>query len=104
LHKNLYVLGNNLSKKDKLGIHAQIEKTCLEILILVIDAAYKTRSLKKPVLEVARIKIEVLKQLVRSVHELNIYGEKIYLDLQSQLQEISKMTNGWIKFVTEKEL
>ena len=31
--------------------------------------------------------------------EINIISDKKYIELESQLQEISKMINGWIKYV-----
>ena len=46
-----------------------------------------------------RIKIEVLKRLIRIAHELSIIDRKKYIILESDLQEISKMTNGWIKYL-----
>ena len=53
-------------------------------------------------LEILRIKVEILKHLVRTEHELEIIDMKTYLRLSEQLIEISKMTNGWINFVTQK--
>jgi hypothetical protein len=43
--------------------------------------------------------IETLKQLVRLTSDLEIIDMKKYLTLESELQEISKMTNGWIKYL-----
>ena len=45
-------------------------------------------------------KIELLKRLIRIAGELNIIQNNKYLELESDLQEISKMTNGWIKYLT----
>lgn len=59
-------------------------------------------SQKLGALENLRLKIEVLKHLIRTEHELRIIEEKTYLRLAEQLVEISKMTNGWINFVTQK--
>jgi hypothetical protein len=49
----------------------------------------------------ARIKIETLKRLIRIASELNIINSKRYLELELDLQEISKMANGWLKYSKE---
>lgn len=54
-------------------------------------------------MEKLRIKTNILKNLVRTEYEIDIIDMKTYLRISEQLVEISKMTNGWINFVTEKE-
>lgn len=103
LHKDIYTVGNNLTKRDKLGIHKNVEEICLDILRLSIDAAFRLRQTKSPVLELLRVKISVLKNLVRTEQELEIINDKTYLRISEQLVEISKMLGGWIKFLTQKE-
>ena len=98
LHKELHNIGQKLPKRDKLGIHATIETHCVEVLSLAVEAAFRQRQLKLPLLEKLRVRIEVLKHLVRTEHELNIIDEKAYFRLSEQAIEISKMTNGWIAY------
>lgn len=74
----------------------------IEILSLAIEAAFKAKELKRPTLELLRIKTEVMKNLVRTENELAIIDMKTYVRLSEQLIEISKMANGWISFVTQK--
>ena len=81
-----------------MGIHNQIEKELLNILSFLINASLETKTEKILILKKARLQIETLKQLVRIEYEINIITEKIYLKIQENLQEISKMTNGWIKY------
>ncbi|MDP1625266.1 MAG: four helix bundle protein [bacterium] len=88
-----------IPKRDKLGIYREIEETTLETFKLVIDAVYKPRHLKRPILEQARIRIELVKQLVRTAHEIKSLEERNYLRFAEILQEISKMANGWIKYL-----
>jgi len=45
-----------------------------------------------------RLKAEVLKNLIRTEHELGVIKEKTYLYLSEQLIEISKQINGWITY------
>jgi len=75
-----------------------VETQCVEILALAVSAAFKPKSQKLPTLEVLRVKIEVLKHLIRTEHELEIIDAKTYLRISEQSVEISKMTNGWINY------
>lgn len=98
-YKNLYLISPKIPKKDRFGIWLKIENLCLEIIDLVITASLEIKSDKLLLLNSARIKIEVLKRLIRIAYELNIIGNKNYINLESDLQEISKMINGWIKYL-----
>lgn len=92
------MIAPQIPKKDRFGIYLKIEEILLEIIPLTITAAFESKYNKIPILNSARIKIEVLKRLVRIAYELNIIEKKKYIILESDLQEISKMTNGWIKY------
>ena len=104
LHKDIYGTSGKFSKRDKLGIHTTIESSCLKILSLAIESAFKPKHQKKISLEELRLKVEVLKHLIRTEHELGIIDVRTYLRLSEQIVEISKMTNGWLNFVTPKGL
>jgi hypothetical protein len=92
-------LGSKIPKKDRFGIFLKIENICLELLDLIISASFENRNLKIPLLKTARIKIEVLKRLIRISFDLKIIEMGKYIESESELQEISKMTNGWIKYL-----
>ncbi|MBI2476007.1 MAG: four helix bundle protein [Candidatus Taylorbacteria bacterium] len=96
MYKEIYRIGNKITKRDKLGLHAKVESVILEILSLAIAAAFTPREKKKSILESARLKTEIAKQLIRTEQELHIIAEASYLALEEGLQEISKMLNGWI--------
>jgi hypothetical protein len=99
LYQTLYRIGTHLPKRDKLGIWTSIETQCLEIITLVITAAFTAPPEKQEMLAKARIHTEIIKRLIRSAHELRIIQEKTYISLQSSLQEISKMIYGWIRYL-----
>lgn len=103
LHKDIYSISGKLAKRDKLGIHSLIETKVINILSLVIESAFKARSQKQSFLETTRVQIEVLKHLIRTEHELGILDMKTYIRISGQIIEISKMTNGWISYITQKE-
>jgi len=102
LYKKLYQLGNKIPKRDKFGIQLKIENLCLDSLNLSIQAGLSNRETKATILEKLRINIETIKHLVRMANELKIFNDEVYLRLQSDLQEISKMAIGWQKYAQKK--
>lgn len=103
LYAYIYLIGNKLPKRDKLGLHNYIEKEFLGNISVLINASLEPKIEKIMILKKARIQIETLKQLVRIEYELKIITEKIYLKIEEKLQEISKMVNGWLKY-TETQI
>jgi len=102
LYKQIYWLSPKIPKKDKFGIWLKIENICLDLMSLIIAASLESKVNKLPILNSTRIKIESLKRLIRICRELNIIDDKIYIIIESSLQEISKMTNGWIRYLLKK--
>lgn len=100
-YKRIYLVSSKIPKKDRFGIYLKIENICLEVIIPLITASLETKENKLPILNSTRIKIEVLKRLIRIIYELNIIKNRDYIDLELGLQEISKMTNGWIKYLRQ---
>lgn len=91
-----------MPKKDRHGLHLEIERLCLKIIRLSIESAITARQLKHPILQKIKIEIEVIKRLVRLENELKIINDKKYFDIENQLIEISKMAAGWIKYLETK--
>jgi hypothetical protein len=101
LYATIYQIGIKLPKYNKLGIHSDIEHVALETITFIIKASLASRTKKVEPLEQTRINLELLKHLIRTEHELKIITEKQYIYTESMLIETSKMTNGWIKFLTQ---
>jgi len=102
-YKGVYIMCKKLPKHDRFGIGKNIEDSCLACLNLMIEAALSSKEIKKDIIQKARIKIEVLKKLITLLEELKIIDYKKCMGLQDQLQEISKMTFGWIDSLTPKK-
>ena len=100
-YKSFYVLSGKIPKRDKFGIYSKIESIILEIINLAISATFEIKPNKISLLKLLRIKIGVTKKLVRIMNELSIIERKKYIELELGLQEISKMTNGWLKYLQE---
>ena len=94
-------MGKRIPKRDRYGIWREIERTMLEFYALIISAAFSEKSAKLDPLREARVKIEIIKRLTRSSHELHIINEQNYLVLIEKFQQLSKMTNGWIGYLNK---
>lgn len=90
-----------MSKRDKLGIHRHIEESSLKLFDEIIHAGLVGKEKKVPHLEIIRMLIEKLKHLVRLEHEMEIIPEKTYIQIASELVEMSKMATGWLKYITQ---
>ena len=71
----------------------------MEAFTLTVGAVYMSKHEKGPVLERVRAAIEKIKQLIRVAYEIKSLEERNYLRFAAMLQEISKMANGWIKYL-----
>ncbi len=94
-------MGPKIPKRDKFGIYLKIEQTCIESLRYAIRAAYSSKDRKIILLVELKIEIETTKHLIRLLHELNIIDQTKYLQFQIHLQEISRMTTGWQKYLSQ---
>jgi hypothetical protein len=101
-YKLFYTAGGKLPKRERYGIYATADRLCLDVIQDLIGAALEPTATKRPLLIRARTRTELIKRLIRLMHELKAVSEKWYIDTQAELQEISKMLNGWIRYVEEK--
>lgn len=102
-NKDVYLLCKKLPKHDRFVIGKNIENESLDCLKIMIEAALSPKDLKRDIIQKSRIKIEVLKKLITLLEELKIIDYKKCMNLQNQLQEISKMAFGWIDSLNPKK-
>jgi len=100
-YQAIYLAGGKIPKRDKLGIHGNIEHIAIGTMRNILHATFAPRQKKNEILEEVRISLEVLKHLIRIEYELKIIPEKTYIEIASLLIETSKMTNGWIKYIMQ---
>jgi len=98
-YKKIYLLSKKIPKRDRFGIFLKIESISIEIMFLILEATFETRSNKITFLNKARINIEILKRFFTISSKLKIVSDKAYFNVEIDLQEISKMINGWIKYL-----
>ena len=77
----------------------KIENLILDSLELIFSAATAETEEKRKLLKKASLNVDLLKILIRLCKEVKVLDDKKYLKLQEELQEIGKMTGGWLKSI-----
>lgn len=95
-YKLYYGLSDHLPKKSKVILGKKIEETVLELLVIISKTANLKGDKTKSLLEASE-KIDLLKILFRLTYEIKAIDQKKYLLLEEKLQEIGRMTGGWLR-------
>ncbi len=98
-YREFYKLIPQIPKIDRHTLAQKIEKTCLDMLELLICASRKEKSSKLRLLDQAATKLDLLKLFLRLGEETKAIPSKRYLDLSKMLQEIGRMLGGWIRSI-----
>src|ERR1700690_672783 len=85
-------------KHERYSLGEKIENSILEAIEIFILANQSSKYEKEKILCKANSKIELLKILFRISLNCQILDGREYLGIESRLQEIGKMTQGWIKY------
>jgi len=93
-HKMIFTL----PKFERYTLGEKIENTILETMELTVIASGANKFDKEKVLLRLNSKIELLKLLYRLALTSEMIEAKKYLELEKQLQDAGKQTQGWIKY------
>ena len=85
-------------KHERYTLGEKIENSILEAMEFYILANQASKYEKEKILLKANSKVELLKILFRISLNCEIMESKEYLEMENRLQEIGKMTQGWIKY------
>lgn len=85
-------------KHERYTLGEKLENSLLESMEIFTLANQSSRYEKEKVLLRANTKVELLKILFRLSLNCQIIDTKQYLEIESKLQEIGRMTQGWIKY------
>ena len=88
---------NALPKSYKYVIGERIHTLLGELMELMIEANYLPPGQKKPILHRINILLEKLRYYFRLGFDLGLYNSTRYRDLAARIEEIGRMTGGWLK-------
>ena len=98
LYESTHKIIFKFPKHEKYSLGEKLENTILDGIELSILASSASKYDKEKILLKTNCKIELLKVLFRIVLNCGIIEAKTYLEQETLLQEIGKMTQGWIKY------
>src|SRR3989344_8772969 len=84
-------------KHERYTLGEKIEMAILDGMELFVFADQVSKYEKEKVLSKANSKIELLKILFRVSLNCTMIESRVYLEIEEKLQEIGRMTQGWIK-------
>lgn len=97
-YKFYYEQSDHLPKKTKAALGRKIETNILDLLESISKAANMTSDKSKQLLCASEY-IDQLKVLFRLCYEVKAIDQAKYIIFEDKLQEIGRMTGGWIKSV-----
>jgi hypothetical protein len=84
-------------RDQKFLIGDRIQNQLADILELLIEAYYGPKTERKAILTSVNIKLEKLRFFLRLCYELGYFSSKQYKHLLEHIQELGRMTGGWLK-------
>jgi hypothetical protein len=97
LWKILFPVLSRLPKHYKFTLGDRAQSVVSDLLELVVEAYYSPPAAKKPLLQRTNIKIELLRHYLRLGYELSCYPSTTLVRMAEPLDEIGRMTGGWLK-------
>jgi hypothetical protein len=88
---------NALPRNYKYNFSDRVLNHLADLLELLIEAVYAPPEPKKQILRTVNLKLEKLRFFFRLGFELGLYKSTLYEDMIRKIDEIGKMTGGWLK-------
>ena len=98
LLKNVIPVLNRFPRSQKFVLGDRIQNQLSELLEVYIRAYYNSNNAtKRTSLADANIRLEILRHYFRLAYDLGLYPSTKYQYFAEKLQEIGRMTGGWLK-------
>lgn len=91
----------HIPKTSRHTLGQKIDACFLETTELVFTASYLSKPQKRPYVQKATGKLDVLKLFLRLAWEIKALDNKKYIALSEKLDEIGRMLGGWNKHLSE---
>ncbi len=97
LYKSFHQFRSLVPKADRYTLWQRSENTVLEILESILLASQAAKQGKRAHLDLASVKLNTLRLLVRLAKDTKVIDIKKYIAIQQSIDEIGRMLGGWIK-------
>lgn len=93
---------NRFPRSQKFTLGDRLQNQLSDLLDLYIRAFYAPKEQKTALLHEANIQLEILRHYFRLGFDLGLYNSNVYGQQARKLQEIGRMTGGWLKSLEKK--
>ncbi len=97
LLKDLIPILNKMPRSQKFSLGDRLQNHVSELLEGYIRAYYAQAALKIELLHANNLLLEIIRHYIRLAFELNYFSHPQYKNLAEQVDEIGRMTGGWLK-------
>lgn len=98
LYESVHKMVFSFPKYERYSLGEKVQGAILSAIELAVIANGANRYEKEKILLRTNAKIELLKVLVRIALNCEMIEIKTYLETEKRIQEIGKMTQGWIRY------
>lgn len=84
-------------KQYKFNLGERMQNFASDLMEILVEAYYSPKDRKKELLAKANIKIETLRRYIRLAYEMGLYSSSTFGRLAGALDEVGRMTGGWLK-------
>lgn len=88
---------NGFPRNYKFTLGDRIQNHLTDLLEHYIEAVYLPAAEKRPVLKAVNLRLEKIRYLFRLGYDLGLYNSTKYQAFAMRIDEIGRMTGGWIK-------
>jgi hypothetical protein len=88
---------NRVPRNFKFTFSDRVINLLADLLERIIEAYYAPRQERKVLLQKVNIKIEIIRHFFRLGFEWGLYSSTQLKEFSTRLDEIGRMTGGWIK-------
>lgn len=86
-------------RSDRFTFGARLDEAALDVLVLLVDARYRTGSARAEALTEVNLRISRLRVLLRLAHRRRLVAQTGYEACSEQLDEAGRMLGGWLQRV-----
>ncbi len=96
-YKHWHEILPHIPKRARYTLGQKIDASFLETIELVFTAAYLSKPQKRPYVQKATGKLDILKLFLRLSWEIKVLDTKKYATISERIDEIGRMLGGWNK-------
>ncbi len=97
LLKELIPILNKMPRAQKFALGDRLQNHVSDLLEGYIRAYYAQTPQKIELLQANNLALEIIRHYIRLAFELNYFSQAQYKTLAEQVNEIGRMTGGWLK-------